>query len=47
MLAESEMGVDADMIGMFKTNIKGFCKYTIENTKDKDISREEVITGLL
>ena len=35
MLAESEMGVDLDMIGMFQTNIKGSCKDTIENmTKD-------------
>ena len=29
------MGVDADTIGIFKINIKGFCKDTIENmTKD-------------
>ena len=32
-LAEDMVDFVADMVGMVKTNIKGFCKDIIENTK--------------
>ena len=33
-LAEDMVDFVADMVGMVKTNIKGFCKDIIENTKN-------------